>query len=349
MPEKSKKNAETYECQLCSFVCGKRSNYYNHLSTRKHARKQNGNMVETDFIEKNAVLPGATKNAASLPGYPPTSVKANACKTCGKSYKCRSGLWKHRKHCFLEIMPYTDSLALLDTPGGELLPHAEPHFQEPATNADVIRLIMDLVKENQEIKELLMKQNEKLAEYRPVIIQQQITNNTHISLNVFLQEKCKDAINMSEFVENLNIEMGDLETVGRVGYVEGISRIIVNELNRLDIYTRPIHCTDKKRETIYIKDHDEWMRDTETKEYTKRVIERISNKNLNKIPEWRRQHPAAEIMDTKECEMNMNIMIHSLGGLGGTTADKTAKNQEKIIKMLANSVFIDKMALETAT
>jgi len=246
-------------------------------------------------------------------------------------------------------MPYTDSLATLDTPGDERLPDAEPHFQEPATNADVIRLIMDLVKENQEIKELLMKQNEKLAEYRPVIIQQQITNNTHISLNVFLQEKCKDAINMSEFVENLNIEMGDLETVGRVGYVEGISRIIVNELNRLDIYTRPIHCTDKKRETIYIKDHDEWMRDTETKEYTKRVIERISNKNLNKIPEWRRQHPAAEIMDTKECEMNMNIMIHSLGGLGGTTANKTAKNQEKIIKMLANTVFVDKMSLETAT
>ena len=342
MPEKCQKNAKTYECRLCSFVCCKRSNYYNHLSTRKHARKQNGNIVETDFTEKNAVLPGDPQNAGGFPAFPPTIVEAHLCKTCGKSYKCRSGLWKHRKQCFLEIVPYTDSLSTVDTK--ETVP-----FQEPASNADVIRLIMDLVKENQEIKELLMKQNEKLAEYRPVIIQQQITNNTHISLNVFLQEKCKDAINMSEFVENLNIEMGDLETVGRVGYVEGISRIIVNELNRLDIYTRPIHCTDKKRETIYIKDHDEWTRDTETKEYTKRVIERISNKNLNKIPEWRRQHPAAEIMDTKECQMNMNIMIHSLGGLGGTTADKTAKNQEKIIKMLANSVFIDKMSLETAT
>jgi hypothetical protein len=218
--------------------------------------------------------------------------------------------------------------------------------------AEVLNMIYDLVKQNQEIKEMLLKQNEQLIEYtkRPVVINQNINNTTtnHFSLNVFLQEKCKGAINMSDFVNTLNIEMNDLEMVGKIGYVEGISRIIVNELSRLDIYTRPIHCTDTKRETIYIKDSDKWTRDTETKEYTKKVIEKVANKNLNKIPEWRRRNPKAEIMDTKEHELNMSIMIQSLGGLGGTTKDKTEKNQEKIIKLLSKEICVNKeLMIET--
>jgi hypothetical protein len=218
--------------------------------------------------------------------------------------------------------------------------------------AEMLNMIYDLVKQNQEIKEMLLKQNEQIIEYtkRPVIIQQNINNTTtnHFSLNVFLQEKCKGAINMSDFVNTLNIEMNDLEMVGKIGYVEGISRIIVNELSRLDIYTRPIHCTDTKRETIYIKDSDKWTRDTETKEYTKKVIEKVANKNLNKIPEWKRKNPRAEIMDTKEHELNMSIMIQSLGGLGGTSKDKTDKNQEKIIKLITKEICVNKeLMLET--
>jgi len=209
-----------------------------------------------------------------------------------------------------------------------------------------LNMIYDLVKQNQEIKEMLLKQNEQLIEYtnRPVIIHQNINNNTtnHFSLNVFLQEKCKGAINMSDFVRDLPIEMNDLEMVGKIGFVEGISRIIMNELRQLDIYKRPIHCTDTKRETIYIKDRDMWTRDTESKEHTKRVIEKVANKNMNKIPEWRKRNPGSEIMNTKEHDLNMSIMIQSLGGLGGTTKQRTEKNQDKIIKLLAKEIGVDR-------
>jgi hypothetical protein len=213
----------------------------------------------------------------------------------------------------------------------------------------MLNMIYDLVKQNQEIKEMLVKQNEQLMEYtnRPVIIQQHIQNNTtnHFNLNVFLQEKCKGAINMSDFVNNLNIEMGDLEMVGKIGYVEGISRIILNELRGLDIYTRPIHCTDTKRDTIYIKDRDKWTRDTEMNEHTKKVIEKVANKNLSKIPEWRRQNPGADIMDSNEHTLNMQIMIQSLGGLGGTTKEKTKRNYDKIIKLVSKEICVNKELL----
>ena len=296
-----RKMPNTYTCELCSFVCYKKSNFETHLLTRKHQLKQEPVQPK---VEMNT--PESTDNGEY------------ACDMCSKTYVGRSGLWKHRKNC---------KGIVLDKP----------------TNPELMSMLMDIINENREIKELLIEQKERIGKY--TYHQRKITqtnNHAHISLNMFLHEKCKAAINLSEFVDNLNIEMTDLEMVGKLGYVEGISRIIVNELKRLDIYTRPIHCTDKKRETIYIKDRDEWMRDTETKEYTRRVIERVSNKNLNKLPEWRKHHPLADVLDTPDCEKSMNIMIQSLGGLGGTAVDKTAKNQEKIIRELTNAVFVDR-------
>jgi len=319
-----------FTCDQCNYRTSKRTNYTAHLATQKH------------------------KNNVSF-----------ICDKCGDNCKNKTGLWRHQKKCIYATKEEED---FSDEPSQALVVR-----EDTTQHGTMLSLIYDLIKQNQEIKELLIQQSEKLekqnemlaiqteklAEYenRPVVIQQQIQNqyqqqiqnqinhttNNHFSLNVFLSEKCKGAINMSEFVDNLNIEMGDLEMVGKIGFVDGISRIIVNELNRMDVYQRPIHCTDIKRETIYIKDRDEWKKDTEKKEHTKRVIERVANKNLNRIPEWRRQHPAAEIMDTEEYHTNMNLMIQSIGGLGGTSAEKTAKNQEKIIKQISKNVFIDKM------
>jgi len=294
----------TFTCELCSFVCGKKSNFEKHLTTRKHQWKTLVNKQETQLVQKNASLKTESGNAEKY-----------ACGICSKQYSGRSGLWKHQKNC------------------------KETKHQLRDDNK-MMSFLLELLKENREIKELMMTQ-------KPVIIQQQITtnNHAHISLNMFLQEKCKTALNISEFLDNLKIEMTDLEIVGNKGYVEGISRIIVNELKRLDIYTRPIHCTDKKRETIYIKDRDEWMRDTETKEYTRMLIERVSSKNLNKLPEWRKHHPLADVLDTPDCEKSMNIMIQSLGGLGGTAVDKTVRNQDKIIRVLTDAVFLNREEL----
>ena len=318
-----------YVCEQCHFRCVKKSNYTTHVKTRKHQLK----MLNMPSI--------AVKTE-----FKPTTFFC--CEKCRKQYKTRSGLWRHQQICRSGLNDDNHSEQSEQNSYGEIYPVCLSNT--PTT--EMLNMIYDLVKQNQEIKEMLLKQNEQIIEYtkRPVFIQQNINNtmNNHFSLNVFLQEKCKGAINMSDFVNTLNIEMNDLEMVGKIGYVEGISRIIVNELSRLDIYTRPIHCTDTKRETIYIKDSDKWTRDTETKEYTKKVIEKVANKNLNKIPEWKRKNPRAEIMDTKEHELNMSIMIQSLGGLGGTSKDKTEKNQEKIIKLITKEIYVNKeLMLET--
>lgn len=274
------------------------------------------------------------------------------CEKCGQQYKERSGLWKHRKKCGISEVSKNNN----DN-------ESMVAVSEMSSTTMMMNMIYDLAKQNQEIKELLQKQNEQLMETakRPVVIQQQIINNNHttnnhhahshahahahVGVNVFLQEKCGSALNLTEFVDKLDVQLDDVEMVGRMGFVEGISRIILKELNRMDIHTRPIHCTDTKRETIYIRERNEWMRDTKTNENTKRAIARVANKNLNKIPEWRKQHPETDVFESPEYEMNMQIMVQSLGGVGGTTAEKTARNQEKILKRILPEVVVDKKTL----
>jgi hypothetical protein len=307
--------SQLFVCEKCKFQCPKKSNYILHIRTKKHQR----------LVSEN------------------NSSKIYWCDKCAKQYKTSSGLWKHQPNCQGFIPEETPKPKTKETS------NPKETIQPNDATAEMLNMIYDLVKQNQEINEILVKQTEQILEYtnRPVIIQQNIQNNTtnNFSLNVFLQEKCKGAINMSDFVNNLHIGMGDLEMVGKIGYVEGISRIIMNELSSLDVYRRPIHCTDTKRETIYIKDRDKWTRDTEHKEHTKKVIEKVASKNLSKIPEWRRQHPAADIMDSKDHELNMQIMIQSLGGLGGTSKEKTERNHDKIIKLLSKEICVNKELL----
>jgi hypothetical protein len=320
-----------FECKNCNYTSERPANYARHLRTQKH-------------IQSRKIYP--------------VVIADNQCEACYRVYKCRSGLWKHQQSC----SDLTSSRQNADTQNQALIVYEKEDDEEKEdvnkkiTMTDLLGVIRDLTKQNQEIKELLINQSQQLTEYanRPTVVHnhqqiqnQQIQNqnqqnNQHISFNVFLNEHCKGAINMNEFIHNLEISMEDVEMVGKIGFVEGISRIVLNELNRMDVYARPIHCTDTKRETIYIKDSDEWKRDTENKENTRRMIERVANKNLNKIPEWQREHPGVHIMNTKENDLSIQIMIQSLGGLGGTSEEKTAKNQEKIIKRLTKEVFMDK-------
>ena len=282
-----------------------------------------------------------------------SSSRGYICESCSRAYKARSGLWKHAQKCQISEKIITEKSP---TSVQEQIVGLEGNSVERSSNefdANMLSIIYDLVKQNQEIKEMLLKQNEMMMVQRPSsIIQQQIihnhnTTNNHLNINLFLQEKCKYAMNINEFVDNLTVQMGDLEMVGRLGFVEGISRIIINGLRSLDVYSRPIHCTDTKRETIYIRERDEWTRDTESKEHTKRAIARVANKNLNKIPEWKRLHPETDIFESNAYNTNMQIMVQSLGGIGGTSAEKTARNQDKIWKRIMPEVTVDKKALLT--
>jgi hypothetical protein len=285
------------------FSCKKKSNYNAHLLTKKHQNKM-PNAVRSEF----------------------------SCKDCSRIYKERSALWRHRKKCPATTTP---------EPENKIQPQQPESMLE-----NMFTLIYDLVKQNQEIKELLLKQQEQLALPAQTIIHNHNTmtnhNHAHISFNVFLQEKCKYAMNLNDFVDNLKVQTCDVEMVGRLGFVEGISRIILNGLSKLDVYSRPIHCTDTKRDTIYIREQDEWKRDTQDKRYTKHAISRVANKNLNAISEWKHLHPETEIFESDAYNMNMQILVQSLGGIGGTTAEKTERNQEKIWKRIQPQVMIEK-------
>ena len=327
-----------FVCEPCAFSCSKKSNYNTHINTKKH-RQQCINQNDARLKENKQYI----------------------CESCPNIYKDRSGLWRHVKKCHSNSNSNSNNTpkkATTTTPkNANRINKKMPQESTETTmvnanfNMNMWNMIYDLVKQNQEIKEMLLKQHELMLDQTnrpPPIIQQQIihnhttNNHAHFNINLFLQEKCKYAMNMNDFVDNLTVQMCDLEMVGRLGFVEGISRIIINGLQRLDIYTRPIHCTDTKRDTIYIREHNEWTRDTDDKEHTKRAIARVANKNLNKIPEWTRLHPETEIFDSNAYNMNMQIMVQSLGGIGGTSAEKTARNQEKIWKRIMPEVVVDK-------
>ena len=226
-------------------------------------------------------------------------------------------------------------------------------------NEDTIRDILKTIavshQQNEEFKKQILEQQEKILELsNKAVVPTNITNitnntttntNNNINFNMFLEQYCKDAITIQDFIKSIKASRDDVLYLTKHGNREGVSKIISAALDQLCITERPIHCTDTKRETIYIKDRDKWTRDTENKEHTKKVIEKVANKNLNKIPEWRKQHPAADIIDSKEHDLNMQIMIQSLGGLGGTTKEKTERNHDKIVKMLAKGICVNKELL----
>jgi ABC-type lipoprotein release transport system permease subunit len=159
------------------------------------------------------------------------------------------------------------------------------------------------------------------------------TNNTNsnnrFNLNLFLNEQCKDALNLNDFINSLKVTVEDLERTGKLGYVEGISNIFLNGLRELDIYTRPIHCTDLKRETVYVKDKDKWEKETEDKSKLKQAVKQIATKNLKQLKTWQLENPEFSNFDSKE---NEQYMIISKSSLGGYDKEEDEKYQENIIK-----------------
>jgi hypothetical protein len=351
----------TYNCETCGFLSNKKTNYNAHLLTKKH--KQKNPSLITPPLEQNIII-NEYKSSPVIPQIHLLSSETDKvcvladkeyyCETCSRTYNTRTGLWKHRKKCVdtntrpQQPLSYEDKSSSDNPRTPTFVPNSGVLAETMLGN--MVTMIYDLVKQNQEIKDLLLKQQEQLALPAQTIIHNHnhttMTNHNHahISFNVFLQEKCKFAMNLNDFVDNLKVRTCDVEMVGRLGFVEGISRIILNGLSKLDVYSRPIHCTDTKRDTIYIREQDEWKRDTQDKRYTKHAISRVANKNLNAISEWKQLHPDTDIFESDAYNMNMLILVQSLGGIGGTSAEKTERNQEKIWKRIMPDVMMDKHA-----
>jgi hypothetical protein len=211
-------------------------------------------------------------------------------------------------------------------------------------------LIMMLIKDNNELRKMMMEQQSLMLENNNKVLEickngtHNTTNmhtNSHnkaFNLNFFLNETCKNAMNIMDFAESIQLQMSDLEDVGKVGYVEGISNIIVKKLKSLDVTERPIHCADKKREVIYIKDEDKWEKEDEDNKKLRKVINNVSRKNERLLQKYKEAHPGCNYSDSKYSDQYSKLVIEAMGGAGNTDAG----NAVKIIKNIAKEVVIDK-------
>ena len=245
--------------------------------------------------------------------------KILSCENCNKTYNDRSGLWRHKNKglcVFLQEQPQT----VLNN-----------------NNNDV--LVEYLLKENKEIKQMIIELAKKDS-YNNCHNTTTTHTNSHnkaFNLNFFLNETCKEAMNRGEFVDSLKIQLSDLEKVGEAGYIEGISNIIVKNLKELDITKRPVHCTDKKRETVYIKDADKWEKD-EDKSQMHKLIKRVASKNIKMFDKYREAHPDCKQYHSKFSDQYHKIIYESMGGKG----DNDHEKHEKIIKNVLKEVVINK-------
>lgn len=233
---------------------------------------------------------------------------------CGKEYRYRQGLHSHKKKCSQKVAVLENTLA-------------------PSDNLNV--LVLDLLKQNQELHKHIIELSKEKSTVTTTNSHNNTTNN-NFNLKFFLNETCKDAITADQFVKDIQISFGDLENIGNRGYVEGFTDIILKQLRTLDVTKRPFHCTDVKRETIYIKETDAWKKDNEEKEKLKNVIENVAVKGRQNVPSWQHSHPEVRVLDSNDYEMNHKIIRNTWGD------GDTEKLQEKVIKTLAKEVHVDK-------
>lgn len=235
-----------------------------------------------------------------------------SCINCVKTYKTSSGLWKHTQIC-------CDS-------------KTEPSDKD---------LIMMLIKENSEMKNIVMEVIKNGTHNTNNTNNINTTNNHNktFNLNVFLNETCKDAINMSDFVESFDLQIQDLEETGRLGYVDGISKVVIRKLNALNEHDRPIHCSDSKREIIYIKDAECWTKEDDNKDKIKTMIKHVAHKNMKQIPEWVKKHPNCFESDSIHNDKYLKIVSNSMSG---STEEEQRTNINKIISKVVKEVVINK-------
>jgi hypothetical protein len=297
-----------FYCNFCDYGTCKKSSYDNHLISSKHKKLSNGNLLES----------AGNKNMPKLcsPSF--------YCETCLKDFKTRSGLWKHSKNC----IPEKDNKL-----------HIETHDKKDELIMMLVKQNSELIKEHSDVKQLILE-IAKNGTHNTTNNNNNTHTNSHnktFNLQVFLNETCKDAMNIMDFVDSIKLQLSDLEKVGEIGYVEGISKIIVQNLNELDVNKRPVHCTDQKRETMYIKDDDKWEKDEEKLKLHK-VVRKVACKNQKLLHEFKKVNPDYNKYHSKVSDKYNKIVVESMGGSG----DNDFEKEDKIIKNISKNVIIEK-------
>jgi hypothetical protein len=245
------------------------------------------------------------------------SSKKFQCLNCDVIFGSRTTLWRHKQSCHKS----------------EELENRENLIENNDENNKDKDLIMMLVKQNSELLEVIKNgtHNNTTNSHNT------ISNNKTFNLQFFLNETCKDAMNIMDFVESIKLQLTDLEKVGELGYVEGISNIIIKNLKELDVTQRPVHCTDKKREVLYIKDEDKWEKDEE-KNKIRKVIKKVASKNQRLLSKFKEAHPDCSKSSSKYSDQYNKIIVESMGGAG----DNDAEKEDKIIRKITTATTIDK-------
>ena len=316
-------DAETslkFTCDKCDFKCCKQSNYEKHLTTRKHKNNYNELQIEEEKMPKKYDC------------------------ICGKMYNHRQGLYVHKKKCDYKP-PKKHKLYEKNDIVDVLLKE----------NLDFKNIILEVVKKNTELQKQnqefqtqtqeFQKQNQEFQKQmlevckkgNNTVISNNNNNNKTFNMQFFLNEKCKDAMNLTEFVDSMQLEFSDLEDVGKLGYVEGISKIMIRKLNELDVYKRPIHCSDAKREIMYVKEDNVWEKEKNTNDHIRKAIKRVTHKNSGMLVPWSLANPNCMNYDHHLNDVYIRMMGQSMGGSG-----EFVDNENKIMKKIAKAVLIDK-------
>ena len=309
LSKKLPKVAVIYECLICDYSTSKTSSYNKHLLTAKHQR-----LTSVD-------AKGATSYQCS----------------CGKDFSQRQGLWRHKQKCMTNDPIIIEDKKVADTTTTTNSVEMITLFKQQND------LIIELVRENADFKELLIDQNKQMIELAKNAGHNTIhntTNNNKFNLNFFLNETCKDAITMSDFINSIEVTMEDFIQTGNIGFVDGISKVMVERIKVMDLHTRPMHCTDLKRETLYIKNDEKWEKEDSEKTLLRKAVKNIANKNYNQLNKWyNNRKPEVEIIGSDDCE---NYFKYYKAALGGYDKEEDKKFEEKIIKNVLKEVLLDK-------
>ena len=302
------KTSQDFFCKKCDFKCFKLCNWKSHLLTTKHNANEKLINANNQIINQAVII--------------------FRCE-CGKRFKHNPSLSRHKKIC--NFKEKTENI--IESENNNLSPE----------------LILSIIQQNQEFKDLLIEQNNKNLELQKQMIEvckngtninnsMNNSNNKTFNLQVFLNETCKDAMNIMDFVDSIKIQLSDIESIGELGYVNGMSKLIIKHLNALDENMRPVHCSDPKRDSLYVKDKNVWEKEDPDNKKIKKAIKYISHKNICALPEWRLKYPDCIYSDSLKSDQYNHIVLESMGGSGDNDAEKA----DKIVKKIAKVVTIDK-------
>ena len=325
------KSPVNYICDFCDYKTRNKKDYTKHLQTIKH----NAQICSIDAHIKSP----------------------NHICSCGGTYKHIQSYNRHIKSC--TVFNNNENTVNMN----------DDQLNKPQNASQVdMTLVIELLKQNQEFKDLMVEQSKQLVEqqYKNQLLMEQqqqqnntlleavkggkigntinnnTTNNNKFNLNFFLNETCKDAITMSDFINSIEVTMDDFIQTGNIGFVDGISKVMVERIKVMDLHTRPLHCTDLKRETLYIKNDEKWEKEDSEKTLLRKAVKNIANKNYNQLHKWyNNSKPGVDIIGSEDCE---NYFKYYKAALGGYDKEEDKKFEEKIIKNVLKEVLLDRVS-----